>query len=286
LRIGIHTSTAGSLEGAAIKAANLGANTFQIFSASPRMWRASHPEPGEIRLLRAARERFDLDPLVIHVNYLVNLASIDPVIRTRSIAAFRGELERAIAIGAEFLVLHPGSYRCSSVEAGLAAFANGLRDAARGLRTGKLAVLLENTAGAGCHLGSRFEELRALRDQAGELTDLPIGYCLDTCHLLAAGFDIASSAGLRAMLQHADATIGLDHVRVIHANDSKFPHGSHVDRHAGIGKGHIGSVAFRRILAHARLRAKPFILETPVVDEGDDQRNLDTLKRLSRRRTA
>jgi deoxyribonuclease-4 len=284
LRLGIHTSTAGALEGAALKAAELGANTFQIFSASPRMWRANPPDAGQVRLLRAARERFDLHPLVIHVNYLVNLASLDPVIRARSIAAFRGELDRALAIGAEFLVLHPGSYRGISPEQGIQAFVEGLRDAARGLRHGKLTVLLENTAGAGCHLGSRFEELQSMRALAGEITDLAIGYCLDTCHLLAAGFDITTQQGLRATLRHAGATLGLENVRVIHANDSKFPHGSNVDRHAHIGEGHIGSDAFRRILSHTVLRTKPFILETPVDNEGDDRRNLDTLKLLARRR--
>ena len=284
MRLGIHTSISGSLEGAARKAADLGANTFQIFSASPRMWRASPPDPHQVRLLRAARERHDLYPLAIHVNYLINLASLDPVIRAKSIDAFRGELERAHAIGAEYLVLHPGSYRGADIEQSIAAFVLGLRDAAQGLPARKLTVLLENTAGAGNHLGSRFEELKSIRDLAGELTDLPIGYCLDTCHLLAAGFDIATQAGLRDTLRQAEAVLGLANVHVIHANDSKSPRASHVDRHANIGEGHIGAEAFRRILTHPKLRAKPFILETPVEDEGDDRRNLDKLKSLAARR--
>ena len=245
------------------------------------MWRASLPDPHQVRLLRAARDRLDLHPLVIHVNYLVNLASLDPVIRARSIAAFRGELDRAIAIGAEYLVLHPGSYRGNTPEQGIDAFVEGFRDAARGLRN--LTVLLENTAGAGCHLGSRFEELQAMRARTAELTDLRVGYCLDTCHLLAAGFDIATAEGLRATMKQAGATLDLNHVHVIHANDSKFPHGSNVDRHAHIGEGHIGREAFHRILCHPKLRSKPFILETPVDQEGDDRRNLDMLKRLARR---
>jgi deoxyribonuclease-4 len=283
VRLGIHTSTSGSLEGAARKAAELGANTFQIFSASPRMWRAGTPDPQQVRLLRAARERDNLHPLVIHVNYLINLASLDPVIRAKSIDAFRGELERAHAIGAEYLVLHPGSYKGNSIEQGIAAFVLGLRDAAQGLPAHQVTVLLENTAGAGSHLGSRFEELRSLRDLAGELTDLPIGYCLDTCHLLAAGFDIATQTGLRDTLRSADLLLGLANVHVIHANDSKFPRASHVDRHANIGEGHIGADAFRRILTHPKLRRKPFILETPVDREGDDRRNLEALKSLATR---
>jgi deoxyribonuclease-4 len=283
LRLGIHTSTAKSLEGAALKAAELGANTFQIFSASPRMWRARPPDAIQVRRLCAARERFDLYPLVIHVNYLVNLASLDPVIRPRSIAAFRGELERAAAIGAEFLVVHPGSFRGGTPEQGIEALASGVADAARGLDLRGLTVLLENTAGAGCHLGSRFEELRYARMLAEERAGVPVGFCLDTCHLLASGFDIASARGLSAMLTQAGAVLGLDNVRVMHANDSKCPLGSNVDRHANIGEGHIGRTAFHRILCHPKLRSKPFILETPVDEEGDDFRNIQTLKALARR---
>ncbi len=286
LRLGIHTSTAGGLAAAAQKAAELGANTFQIFSSSPRMWRAVPPDPGEIRLLRAARERHDLHPLVVHVNYLVNLASLDPVIRPRSIAAFRGELERALAIGAEYLVLHPGSHRGITAEQGIAAFAGGIGEAARGLDTRALTVLIENTAGAGSHLGSRFEELRAMRDLAAAGSDLRVGYCLDTCHLFAAGFDIADAAGLRATVRQAETVLGLARVHIIHANDSRGALASRLDRHASIGAGQIGSAGFGRILTHPRLRTKPFILETPVAEPGDDRRNLDALKRLSRRSPA
>jgi deoxyribonuclease-4 len=283
LRLGIHTSTSGSLEGAALTAAELGANTLQIFSASPRMWRARVPDPEQVRRMRAARERFDLNPLVVHANYLINLASQDPPIRAKSIDGFRGEIERAAAIGAEYLVVHPGSCRGQSVEAGIAAVALGLRDDAAGLRTMQVTVLLEHTAGSGAALGSRFEELQSIRELARDLTNLPVGYCFDTCHLLAAGFDIASSIGLRETIRHAELTLGLENVRVIHANDSKTPLGSRVDRHANIGEGHIGREAFRRILTQPKLRTKPFILETPIDEPGDDRRNLDTLKGLAER---
>ena len=142
-------------------------------------------------------------------------------------------------------------------------------------------LLIECTAGGGCHIGSRFEELRAIRDLAAAVTDLPIGYCLDTCHLHAAGFDITTAAGLRKTLRAAEETLGLTNIHVIHTNDSKGARGSHVDRHASIGEGHIGVEAFRRILTHPKLRRKPFILETPVDKEGDDQRNMDMLKKLA-----
>ncbi len=284
-RIGIHTFIAGSLEKAALRAAELGANTFQIFSASPRMWRARAPDPEQIRLFRKARERFDLRPLAIHVNYLINLASVDETVRAKSILAFRGELERAALIGAEYLVLHPGNCKGQSVEEGITAFALGLKEAAAGFEAGNrkkpLTVLLENTAGSGCSLGSRLEELQSIRELARDLTDLAVGFCLDTCHLLAAGFDVATQAGLETTIRSIEESIGFTQVRLIHANDSKTPLGSRVDRHAHIGAGHIGLAGFRRILTHPKLRRKAFILETPIDQPGDDRKNLDTLKSLA-----
>jgi deoxyribonuclease-4 len=245
------------------------------------MWRASTPDPTDIRRLQAARERLDLTPLVIHTNYLVNLASLDPEIREKSITSFRGELDRAKAIAADYLVLHPGNYKDQSLEQGLAAFALGLAEAATGFSAPGLTVLLENTVGGGTKIGQRFEEIRMIRDLAARETDLPIAYCLDTCHLLAAGFNIADAAGLEATVTAADRILGLDLVRVIHANDSKGALGSHLDRHENIGKGQIGEAGFARILTHAKLRDKPFILETPVETDEDARRDIDTLKRLS-----
>lgn len=247
------------------------------------MWRARATDALQIRLMRAVRERHDLYPLAIHANYLINLASVDSVIRPKSIAAFRGEIERAEAIGAEYLVVHPGSYRGQSVEEGVAAVALALREAAEGLGALRVRVLLENTAGSGAALGSRFEELQRIRELTAELSDLAVGYCLDTCHLLAAGFDLASPSGLRETVRHADIVLGLDHVCMFHANDSKAPRGSRVDRHANIGAGHIGMDGFRRILTHPKLCEKPFVLETPVDQPGDDRRNIEALKNLARR---
>ena len=212
------------------------------------MWRARGADPAEIQKLKAAREHYGLDPLAVHVNYLINLASNDPVIRAKSVAAFRGELERAAAMGAEYLVLHPGSSRGRPMEDAIESLVEGLGEAARGFRAQGLTVLVENTAGAGFHLGSRFEELREIRQRAGARTDLAVGYCLDTCHLLAAGFDIATAAGLRRAIESAEEHLDLSDVRLIHANDSQGALGSHRDRHAGIGEGHIGIEGFRRIL--------------------------------------
>jgi deoxyribonuclease IV len=283
VRIGIHTSISGSLERSALKAAELGANTFQIFSSSPRQWKASVLSEPAIRLLRREREKHDLRPLVIHDNYLINLASAHEGVRRLSVGSFRGELERAAAIGAEYLVAHPGNYKGHTIEQGILNFLEGVAEAASGLNLGNLMLLIENTVGAGAQLGGRLEELHVMREYAAKLTDLPIGFCLDTCHLLASGYNIATPAGLRETVAEIDRILGLDNVRVFHANDSKMPLNSHMDRHQNIGEGYIGLDGFRRILSHPGLRTKPFILETPVDKEGDDQRNLDTLKSLCRK---
>ena len=282
MRIGIHTSKSGSLERAALKAHELGANTFQIFSSSPRTWRAGKPDPADIRNLEEARSRHDLTPLVIHDSYLINLASCEPPIRKSSIAAFRGEIERALAIGAEYLVMHPGNCKGQPLEQGMMNVIEGLQESAAGLSSRKLTILLENTVGAGGQIGSKFEELAVIRQLAQERVDIDVGFCLDTCHCFASGYyNVATEAGLKETVRLANVILGLDHVRVIHTNDSKGVAGSRLDRHANIGEGLIGADGFRRILNHPKLRTKAFILETPVDEPGDDQKNVDALKSLA-----
>ena len=283
LRIGVHTSIAKSLEDAALTAAKAGGNTFQIFSASPRQWRAAARTTSEVTLLHRARERHDLFPLVIHDNYLINLASCSEALRAQSTAAFRGEIERALAIGAEYLVAHPGNCKGHSVEEGIYSVIRSLAEAAQGLDTKKLTVLLENTAGSGAMLGSRLEELGIMRQFAAELTDLAVGFCIDTCHCHSSGYDVATAAGVKQTVAEIDRVLGIDNVKVIHANDSKTQLGSHVDRHEHIGHGYIGEEGFRRLLNHPQLRSKAFILETPNDEEGDESRNIETLKRLCRK---
>lgn len=268
-----------------MKANELGANAFQIFSASPRMWRAKDPDPAQIQLLNAERERNDLAPLVIHDSYLINFASPDAVIREKSIHAFTNELRRAILIGADFLVAHPGNYKGLTPEQGILNVAEALALAWRGVDAGlqknsKLTILLENTAGAGAQLGGKLEELSTIRQLASPYVGIPIGYCIDTCHCYVAGFDVAQDNGLNSLVEHASETLGLDLVPVIHANDTKMKLASHCDRHANIGEGNIGLEGFRRILNHPKLRSKAFILETPVDEPGDDLRNVTALKEL------
>jgi deoxyribonuclease-4 len=286
-RVGIHTSIAGDLTNALESAHKLGCNALQIFSASPRMWPrngARIPEADAARF-RARREALELGPLVIHANYLLNLATPEPVLQARTIQAFHDEIVRALALGADFLVLHPGSARGTTLPEAVARIGAGLRHAMRGLRPGNLRILIENTSGMGAAVGSRFAELRAILDTAPEL---PLGICMDTAHTLEAGYDIRTAEGLDRTLDEIEQTVGLDHVFVVHVNDSKTPLGSRVDRHQHIGRGAIGRAAFGRILLHPRLaRSGPqglagraLILETPIDKPGDDRRNVQALWEL------
>lgn len=285
-RIGIHTSIAGDMTAALDSAARLGANAMQIFSASPRMWPrgGSRIPDADAARFRARREELGLGPLVIHDNYLINLASPERVMRARSIQVFHDELVRAIVLGADFLVAHPGSCLGRETAQSIAEIAQGMRQAARGLKLGALRILLENTSGMGSAVGSRFEEIRAILDAT---SDLPMGVCLDTAHTFEAGYNIASEAGLEQTLVAAECCFGLANVFVLHVNDSKTPLGSRVDRHEHIGRGEIGLTGFRRILNHPRLGPGPqglpgraFILETPIDRPGDDRKNVRTLWEL------
>jgi deoxyribonuclease-4 len=285
-RIGIHTSIAGDIAGALDSAAKLGANALQIFSSSPRMWPrgGSRIAEADAARFRARRAELGLGPLVIHDNYLINLASPERVMRTRSIQAFHDELVRAVALGADFLVAHPGSGLGTDKRQAIAEIALGMRQAARGVKLGGLRILVENTSGMGSAVGARFEEIKAILDQTG---DLPMGVCLDTAHTFEAGYEINTEEGLEATVAAVDRTVRLDRVYVLHVNDSKTPLGSRVDRHEHIGRGKIGLAAFGRILNHARLGpgtqglpGRVFILETPIDRPGDDRRNVRALWEL------
>lgn len=279
IRIGIHTSIAGDICNALEIAHGLGANALQIFSSSPRMWARGGSRIAEVDAARfcARRKELGLGPLVIHDNYLINLASPNPVLRTQSVQAFHQEIVRALALGADYLVAHPGSGRDSNVNAAISNIAQGLKQAVRGLRLGELRILMENTAGQGSSVGSRFEELKAILDLCPEL---PLGVCIDTAHTFASGWDIRTSQGLDSALVALDRSIGLDRISVVHVNDSKTPMGSRVDRHEHIGKGKIGLEAFGRVLNHPSLAGRAFILETPIEKPGDDRRNVATLWKL------
>jgi deoxyribonuclease IV len=279
-RIGIHTSTAGGAETAAERAYRLGCSTFQIFSSSPRQWAPYQLSGSQCEVMNRLRAKYDLKPLVIHANYLVNLAGGNPEFHRKSIAAFRGEVERGLALCADYLVVHPGSFRGMSREEGLAKTVASIAEATDGhdLRRGGLTILIENTAGAEFSLGGSFEQVAAL---VGVLRDIvPVAACIDTCHTHVAGYDIVSEEGYAQTLKHLDATVGLKNVPVWHCNDAKAARGSHLDRHQHIGQGTIGLEPFRRLLNDPRLAKCAFIAETPIDNPGDDLGNVEKLKSL------
>ena len=288
LRIGIHASIAGSYLNALESARKLGCNALQIFSSSPRMWQggpARIPE-ADASAFRARRAELGLGPLVIHANYLINLAAVQPMLQTRSIQAFQDELVRGVALGADFLVVHPGSRGDATPEQAVRTVVESVKQGSKRVQLGNLRILIENTAGMGSAVASRLEELAEI---LVGLTGVPAAACLDTAHLFAAGYDIKSEKGFTSTIDLIDSTIGLDRVPVFHANDSKIPLGGRVDRHENIGEGKIGADAFRRILTHPKLGAAPpegltgraFLLETPIDQPGDDRRNVAKLWELA-----
>ena len=280
-RIGIHCSTQGGVWMAVQRAVEYGANTCQIFSSSPRTWKSGTVRPGDAAKLAAARAEHDVNPVVIHASFLINLCSQTASIRETSVGAFRAEMLQALALGAEGVVLHPGSWKGLTREEGLRHAAEGVQRAVEGLDfTGTpVKLLIENMPGAEFSLG-------ATLDQVGELQTLlrphlPVGVCLDTCHLHVAGYDLVSDAGYERTVQGIDSTIGFGNVHVWHCNDAKAAMGSKLDRHEHIGEGTIGAEAFRRLLHDGRFAHAAFIAETPAEEPGDEQRDVMTLRVLS-----
>ncbi len=288
LRIGIHTSIAGSYVNALEAARKLGCNALQVFSASPRMWQGGSARIPEVdaQAFRERRDELGLGPLVIHANYLINLASEQRMLQTRSIQAFHDEIVRAMALGADYLVVHPGARGEATAGQAISTIIESVKQASKRASMGGLRILIENTAGMGSAVGARLEEVGEIL--AG-LRNLPVGACLDTAHLFAAGYDIKSEAGLASTIGQIESSIGLENVPVFHVNDSKIPLGGRVDRHEHIGKGKIGAEAFARILRHPRfgtagpegLAGRAFIAETPIDDLGDDRRNVAALWELA-----
>ena len=281
-RIGVHLGTAGGASNAVERATEIGANTFQIFSSSPRMWRAPKVDPKQAARMRELRAKLDVGPLVIHTSYLVNVCSQSEDVRTKSIDAFRGEIERALQLGAEYLVLHPGSWKGLTREEGLKLAAESIERAIDGLAwqgTG-FHILIENTAGAEFSLGGSFEQVAELVERLK--AHAPVGVCLDTCHTHVAGYDMVTTEGYAETMNKIAATVTFDAVRVWHCNDAKAAKGSKLDRHTHIGEGTMGLDPFRWILNDPRFDHCAFVAETPVDEPGDEERNVRMLKSLVR----
>lgn len=284
LLVGAHMSIAGGMHLAFDRGLRAGCVTLQLFLKNNTRWKGKPLAEPDLLLFREAESRSGIRPVLAHSSYLINLASPDPALRGRSLAAFQDEMERARSLGVRFLILHPGSHMGAGAEQGIARIAEGLDQALE--RVGPpVMVLLENTAGQGTSVGHRFEHLAAILERV-TCTDR-VGVCIDTCHTFAAGYDLRTRKAYMRTVQEIDRLIGLHRVRAIHVNDCKRELGSHVDRHTHIGQGFLGLDAFRFLVNDERFTDVPKILETPKGEElKEDLMNLATLRSLvSRGRT-
>ena len=281
-------SVAGGVVNAIERAVVHGCEALQIFSKNANRWRANPLDPEDVRRFRTRIEETGITPVVSHASYLINLATTVPALREQSIAAFIDELDRAEALGLLGVVIHPGTCTAGTEEEALRLIADAIRHAFAARPGQQTLVLLEHTAGQGRTLGYRFEHLRAVIDHLDG--SARVGVCLDTCHLLASGYDIVSAAGYDDTFRQFEWIVGLDRLRVFHGNDSKKPCGSRVDRHEHIGEGCLGLEPFRRLLHDARFETLPILIETAksrgaerpnqIVLDPFDQKNLGTLRRL------
>jgi deoxyribonuclease IV len=280
-------SVAGGLPRSVERAVLHRCDAFQIFAKNANQWRGRAVPPEEIREFRFKLKASGLGPVVSHASYLINLATANPALRRQSLDAMGDELDRAEALGLMGVVLHPGCYTHGSEAEGLTLIAEGLLELVRRRPRGRTMILLEHTAGQGTALGATFEQLASIIAKADHHQRL--GVCLDTCHLLAAGYDISSPEGYAETFREFGRLVGFDRLKLLHLNDSKRALGSHVDRHEHIGQGFVGLDAFRRLVNDRRFRGLPMLLETPktagrpprvvAVDPMDEQ-NLNTLRGL------
>ena len=287
-RLGAHMSIAGGLPRAVDRADASGCEALQIFTKSAGQWRARPLPEDEIALFRRRIRETRIGPVVAHNSYLINLAAADPAVRQRSLESLGEELDRADALGLDGLVMHPGAYTSGTEADGLRLIADGLAQLFESRPGGRAHILLEHTAGQGTNLGHRFEHLAEIIDLLGGSPR--VGVCLDTCHLLTAGYDICSEDGYAATFRAFGRIVGFSRLKAFHLNDSKKPCGSRVDRHEHIGKGCLGLGPFRRILNDRRFATLPMLLETPKVDTAEtrkrsdvdplDRMNLATLRQL------
>lgn len=276
LSLGAHVSAAGGVPEAPARAAALRATAFQLFTKMASRWAERHCLDDECRRFRERLSATGVTATIAHDSYLINLASPDPVLRGRSLAAFVQELRRCDALGLDYLVSHPGNFM-DDREAGIARNAEAISEALATVPT-RVVLCLETTAGSGTTLGATFEELAALMSRIDRSLRERIGVCLDTCHVYSAGHDLVRDYD--GVFHHLDDVLGLDRLRVIHLNDSKTPFASRRDRHELIGEGSLGETPFRRLMTDERFARIPKVIETPKLDDAvaTDTRMLDRLR--------
>lgn len=280
MRIGVHVSIAGKIYESLERAKALGCNTMQIFSRNPRSWEASKLERQDVEEFKKLRLEYDIKPVVVHIPYIINLATSDDVLYKKSINAYIEDLARADMLRAECFVTHLGSHVGGGEENGINRFGSALNEIIKKAKP-NTTILLENTAGSGSWIGYRFEHITRIID----MLDNPkkVGVCLDTAHTFEAGYDIKTKGGLGTTLKEFDRLLGTDLIKVVHFNDSLSAFGSRVDRHQHIGKGNIGLEAMGRIINHPKLKGAAFIMETPKETDKDDKRNIATALKLVKR---
>ena len=280
-RLGAHLSISGGLPRAVDRAEASGCRALQIFTKSAGQWRARELPPEEIALFRKRVRQTRIRPVIAHNSYLINVAASDRALRRKSIDALREEYDRADVLGLDALVMHPGSFTSGSEAGGLRLIGEALSELLASRPTARARLLLEHTAGQGTNLGHRFEHLAAVIDFVGGSPR--VGVCLDTCHLLTAGYDICSEEGYRETFRQFGSIVGFPRLKAFHLNDSKKPCGSRVDRHEHIGKGCLGLEPFRRILKDPRFAKLPMLLETPKLDTRESRRasDVDPLDRMN-----
>jgi deoxyribonuclease-4 len=286
LRIGAHMSVAGGVARAVDRAVTHGCEAVQIFTRNPNQWRGLPLDKADVKRFRKRIDETGIRPALSHASYLINLATANPVLRRASVEAFVDELDRAHVLGLSGVVIHPGTQTTGTEETALKLVAGAIRAAFEARPRRRIMVLLEHTAGQGRTLGHKFEHFAAILGHLNGSTR--VGICLDTCHLLASGYDIVSMEGYERTFADFDRVIGLDRLRAFHANDSKRPCGARVDRHEHIGDGCLGLEPFRRLLHDTRFSGLPLLIETakagtdrgPAVPDPLDVRNLSTLRRL------
>lgn len=277
MRFGAHVSIAEHIYLAIDRGVATGCEAIQIFPGNPRGWKRSPLAVESIAEFKSRRRAASLGPIAIHLPYLINLASANDRIKNASIDSLKDALAKAVALEAEFLVMHPGSRGDAGAQEGVERVASGLRVLLEE-EFGQVKLLLENTSGAGHALGARIGEIA---DIVAALDNDPrIGLCFDTCHAFAAGYDLANRTGLDIFLEELEESMGIDRLMLVHANDSKGALGSHLDRHEHIGRGKIGLKGFRLMLDHPVFEDLTFILETPRKNVEDELRNLAVLREL------
>jgi deoxyribonuclease-4 len=281
LVLGCHLSISGGLDQAVARAEELNINALQIFSHSARSWKMGALKPEDAQKFIERRRQSGIEYVVIHTIYLINLASPDPRIFGLSVQALRDEVKRAGELHIPHVNTHIGAHMGQGIEKGLERIVEALDSvlaSPQAKNAPHVKVLLENSAGEGTELGASFAELGAVLHNIKDKGR--VGVCIDTCHAFAAGYELTTPDGLKKTLTELERTVGLEHIELIHLNDSKFPLGSRRDRHEHIGQGCIGSEGFRLLVNHKALREKPFILETPKDDDSSDPTNLARVRAL------